>query len=293
VANHTNGPGVLGADPAPDRIAAAAGLPTVPAVDDLAIALEAARAGSEVVRRWFGHAPEPDFKGAVDPVTAADREAEEAVLAVLRRHRPGDAVLSEEAGAAPGAAAGRRWVVDPLDGTVNFLHGVPHCAVSVALEDEAGPGAAVVIDVLRAEEFTASRGRGARCNGRPIAVSNQGDLRRALFSTGFPYDRHRHARAYTDAVAAVLTAAQGVRRSGSACLDLAWVACGRYEGHWEFNLQPWDVAAGILLVTEAGGRVTDAAGGPPRPAEIVAANALLHEGLRALVADHRPAHLAP
>ncbi len=264
----------------------------MPGVDDLAVAIAAARAGSKVVRRWFGHSLEPDFKGAVDPVTAADREAEEAVLAVIRRHRPGDAVLSEEAGAAAGDGAGRRWVVDPLDGTVNFLHGVPHCAVSVALEDEAGPAAAVVIDVLRAEEFTASRGGGAHSNGRPIAVSAQSDLRRALFSTGFPYDRHRHARVYTDAVAAVLTEAQGVRRSGSACLDLAWVACGRYEGHWEFNLQPWDVAAGILLVTEAGGRVTDTAGGPPRPAEIVAANALLHEALRGLVAAHRPAHLS-
>lgn len=262
-------------------------------MDDLAVALAAARAGSDVVRRWFGHPPEPDFKGAVDPVTVADREAEEAVLAVLGRHRPADAVLSEEAGAAAGDAAGRRWVVDPLDGTVNFIHGVPHCAVSVALEDAAGPAAAAVVDVLRAEEFTASRGGGARCNGHPIAVSPQGDLRRALFSTGFPYDRQRRARVYTDAVAAVLGAAQGVRRSGSACLDLAWVACGRYEGHWEFNLQPWDVAAGILLVAEAGGRVTDAAGGSPRPSEIVAANALLHEALRTLVADHRPAHPSP
>jgi myo-inositol-1(or 4)-monophosphatase len=226
----------------------------------------------------------------VDPVTAADREAETAVLTVIRSHRPQDAILSEEVGAVPGEAAGRRWVVDPLDGTVNFLHGVPHCAVSVALEDAAGPAAAAIVDVLRAEEFTAARGDGARLNGRPIAVSAQGDLRRALFSTGFPYDRHRHARVYTDAVAAVLTAAQGVRRSGSACLDLAWVACGRYEGHWEFNLQPWDVAAGILLVIEAGGRVTDTLGGSPRPAEIVAANEPLHEALRALVAPHRPAH---
>ncbi|MFH1330469.1 MAG: inositol monophosphatase family protein [Actinomycetota bacterium] len=259
---------------------------------DQEVAARAARAGAEVARHCFGRALDPDFKGVVDPVTAADREAEAAVLAVIRRHRPDDAILSEEAGEHPGAAAGRRWVVDPLDGTVNFLHGVPHCAVSVALEDEAGPAAAVIIDVLRGEEFDAARGTGARRDGLPLAVSPQGGLRRALLSTGFPYDRHQHAHTYTGALAAALQASQGVRRSGSACLDLAWVACGRYEGHWEFGLQPWDVAAGTLLVVEAGGRVTDSYGGPPRAGDIVASNGLIHDDLLALVAAHRPAHFA-
>ena len=245
-----------------------------------------------MVRRNFGRSLVPEFKGVVDPVTAADRESESAVLAVIRHHRPEDAILSEESGEHPGAGAGRRWVVDPLDGTVNFLHGVPHCAVSVALEDEAGPAAAAVIDVLRSEEFDAARGAGARRDGVPFTVSPQADLRRALLSTGFPYDRHRHAPAYTAALAAALQAAQGVRRSGSACLDLAWVACGRYEGHWEFGLQPWDVAAGILLVVEAGGRVTDSYGGPPRAGDIVASNGGIHDELLALVAAHRPEHLA-
>jgi myo-inositol-1(or 4)-monophosphatase len=259
-------------------------------VDDLAVAVAAARAGAAAVRSRFGRGLEADFKGAVDPVTAADRAAEAAVFEILGRHRPADAILSEEAGEAGGAAPGRRWVVDPLDGTVNFLHSVPHCAVSVALEDEAGPVAGAIVDVLRGEEFTALRGGGARVNGRPLAVSAQGDLRRALLSTGFPYDRHRHAADYTGAVTAALTASQGIRRSGAACLDLAWVAAGRYEGHWEFGLKPWDVAAGILLVLEAGGRATDSYGGPPRPEDLVASNGLLHEALLALVAAHRPAH---
>ncbi len=263
----------------------------MPAVDDLAVAVAAARAGAEVVRAWFGRALDPDFKGAGDPVTIADRESEAAVLGMIRRERPGDAILSEEAGAAAGAGGGRRWVVDPLDGTVNFIHGVPQCAVSVALEDATGPAAAVIIDVMRGEEFTAARGRGARRDGSPIAVSAQPDLGRALLSTGFPYDRHQGAAGYTASAAAVLDVTQGVRRLGSACLDLAWVACGRYEGHWEFGLQPWDVAAGILLVTEAGGRVTDSWGGPPRPADIVASNGLLHEAVLALIAAHRPPHL--
>jgi len=262
----------------------------VPVVLDLEVAQRAARAGAAALRPYFGGSLEPDFKGAVDPVTPADRDAEAAVLAVIRRHRPGDAILSEEAGAQAGAQAGRRWVVDPLDGTVNFLHGVPHCAVSVALEDADGPAAAVVVDVLRDEEFAAARGAGARRDGRPIRVSAEGDLLRALLSTGFPYDRHRGTRAYTDAVAAALRVSQGVRRSGSACLDLAWVACGRYEGHWEFGLQPWDVAAGILLVAEAGGRVTDSYGAPPRPGDIVASNGLVHDALLAVVAAHRPPH---
>lgn len=264
----------------------------MPAVDDLAVALAAARAGAAAVRSFFGRGLQADFKGAVDPVTAADRAAESAVLAVLARHRPADAVLSEEAGEAAGTAPGRRWVVDPLDGTVNFLHGVPHCAVSVALEDEAGPAAGAIIDVLRGEEFTAARGAGACADGRPLAVSAQTDMRRALLSTGFPYDRHDHAAAYTGAVAAALTASQGIRRSGAACLDLAWVAAGRYDGHWEFGLKPWDVAAGILLVVEAGGRATDSYGGPPRPEDLVASNGHLHGALQRLVAGHRPAHRA-
>jgi len=266
-------------------------------VNDHDVALAAAQAGAAEVRRFLGRPLVAEFKGAVDPVTPADRASEAAILAVIRGHRPSDAILSEEAGIQPGTGGGRRWVVDPLDGTVNFLHGVPLCAVSVALEDEGVPVVAATVTVHGAggETFAASRGAGAWWAdppGRRLAVSSVGDLDRALLSTGFPYDRRGRGTAYTDVVAAVLAVAQGVRRSGSACLDLAWVAAGRYEAHWEFGLQPWDAAAGILLVTEAGGRVTDSYGGPPRPADLVASNGLIHDDLLAVIAAHRPPHLA-
>lgn len=269
------------------------GVPTVPAVNDLEVARRAARAGAEALRGYLGRSLTPEFKGVVDPVTAADRAAEAAILAVLSRHRPHDAVLSEEAGARAGAAAGRRWVVDPLDGTVNFVHGVPLCAVSVALEDPAGPLVAVTETVHgpAGETFWAGRAEGAWSappDGSRLSVSATADLGRALLSTGFPYDRREAGTAYTDVVAAVLGVAQGVRRSGSACLDLAWVAAGRYDGHWEFGLKPWDVTAGILLVVEAGGRVTDSYGGPPRPEDIVASNGLIHDALLEVIAAYRP-----
>ena len=277
----------------PARIRAGGPALQFPAVDDYEVALEAALAGAAEVRRYLGRALTPDYKGAVDPVTAADRASEAAILAVLRRLRPHDAVLSEEAGAQAGAGSGRRWVVDPLDGTVNFLHGVPLCAVSVALEDEDGPRAAVTATVQGAagEVFGARRSGGAWClgdEGNPLAVSSVDSLGRALLSTGFPYERRGRATVYTDALAAALEASQGVRRSGSACLDLAWVAAGRYEAHWEFGLQPWDVAAGMLLVVEAGGRVTDSSGGPPRPGDLVASNGLIHDDLLVVLAAHRP-----
>ncbi|HSG79492.1 MAG TPA: inositol monophosphatase family protein [Acidimicrobiia bacterium] len=256
-------------------------------MNDLDLALAAARIGAGVLRRWFRHIEGADWKGDVDPVTAADREAEAAIVETIVEARPDDGVLGEEGGERP-ATSGRRWVIDPLDGTVNFLHGIPQCAVSIALEDESGSLVGVVADPFRDEEFAATRGGGTTLNGTPVRVSPQGELHRALFVTGFPYDRNVNARTYTDAVAAVVSRAQGVRRMGAAALDLAWVACGRFEGYWEFRLSPWDIAAGKLLVTEAGGRVTASTGAPVHAADIVATNGLVHEALRSIVADHRP-----
>jgi myo-inositol-1(or 4)-monophosphatase len=260
-------------------------------MDDLAVAVAAARAGAAIVRRWFRRTGDPDMKGTVDPVTRADREAEAAVAEVLRLHRPDDGLLAEE-GTTARDLSGRRWVVDPLDGTVNFVHGIPQCAVSVALEDDRGSLAGAVIDVFRDEEYTAARGKGARLNGEPIRVSSVSRMIEAVFSTGFPYDRHCQARAYTDTVAAVVTESQGVRRTGAAAIDLAWVACGRYDGHWEFGLKPWDVAAGTLLISEAGGRSTDSYGEPARAEDIVTTNGSLHEPLRRIIAAHRPDHFS-
>jgi myo-inositol-1(or 4)-monophosphatase len=259
-------------------------------VNDLDIARTAARAAGEAITGWFHRIGAPDLKGSVDPVTEADREAEERIVAVIRSERPDDGILAEE-GSASEARSGRRWVIDPLDGTVNFVHGIPQVAVSVALEDDGGGLAAVVLDVFRGEEFAAERGAGATLDGSPITVSDGRELHEAVFSTGFAYDRQQHGAAYAAAMVAVMAEARGVRRLGSAALDLAWVSCGRYDGHWEFGLKPWDLAAGALLVREAGGIVTDSLGGPARPEDVVAAAPGVHERLRSIVAAHRPDHI--
>lgn len=261
-------------------------------MDDLAVARTAARAAASVISDRFLRIGDPHMKGRLDPVTEADREAERAIVAVIGEHRPEDGILAEEGADAPGSS-GRRWVIDPLDGTVNFVHGVPLVAVSIALEDEAGALVGVVLDVFRDEEYTAVRGNGAAVNGSAISVSATSRMVRAMFSTGFAYDSYEHGSSYAAALAAVMAEAQAVRRLGSAALDLAWVARGRYEGHWEFGLKPWDLAAGALLVTEAGGTVTDSYGGRARPEDVVATNGILHEPLRRIVAAHRPAHYDP
>lgn len=259
---------------------------------DLDVALQAARAGAEVVRRGFDSRPEIQLKGAVDPVTVVDQEAEEAIFAVLDRLRPDDRVLGEESGGA-GWDSDRVWIVDPLDGTVNFIHGVPQVAVSVAVWEAGHPVAGVVIDVSRGEEFAATRDEGASLDGVPIRVSACEQLGDALIATGFPYDRQDRAEAYVAAVAGVLSEAQGLRRIGSAALDICWVACGRFDGYWEFSLAPWDMAAGVLVLEEAGGNVTDHLGNPYvlGSPTLVASNGAIHHRLTDIVSAHFPEHL--
>ncbi len=258
---------------------------------DLEVARRAARAGAAVVRAAVGGGP-ADFKGEVDPVTEADRAAEAAILSVLHSYRSDDAVLAEESGGGEGGH-GRRWIVDPLDGTVNFLHGVPHVGVSVALYEDDRPLAGVVIDVFREEEFWAEAGAGAAGTSGRLRVSTRSPLGDALIATGFPYDRRRHGLGYGQTVGRVLERVRGVRRMGTACLDLAWVAAGRFDGFWEFQLAPWDLAAGVLLVEEAGGVVSDHRGGPAAPSmpSVVAANPLIQPELAELIALHVPDHL--
>ena len=259
---------------------------------DLEIAVSAARRGSDAIRPWLGSLTGADFKGAVDPVTQADRESESAIIATIRQALPDDDILAEESGGNP-LELTRLWIIDPLDGTVNFLHQVPHVGVSVALYEQGLPRVGVVIDVFRDEIFTAAAGHGAFRNREPISVSTQGDLGAALVATGFPYDRRTHAASYTAIVGEMLTHIQGIRRMGTASLDLAWVACGRYDAFWELKLAPWDVAAGILLIREAGGRVTDPSGAPARPGDpaVVASNAALEETFRTTVAAAIPSGL--
>jgi myo-inositol-1(or 4)-monophosphatase len=247
----------------------------------------AARAGA-LLRARHRERPEVSFKGAVDLVTAVDREAEALIVGALGEAFPAHGIVAEESAARP-SRDGHTWFVDPLDGTTNFAHGYPHFAVSMALArgDELIFG--LVYDPVREERFTAARGEGARLNGAPIAVSGTPLLDHALLGTGFPYDRRAHVDFYLAFWRDALLRAQCVRRSGSAALDLCWLACGRLDAFWEWKLKPWDTAAGRLVVEEAGGRVTDFAGGPHRLTgdETAASNGILHAPLLDMLADVR------
>lgn len=199
--------------------------------------------------RWKAH-------GRGNAVTSADHASEGAVLAAIHRRFPRHDFLAEERGARR-TGSPYLWVIDPLDGTLNFAHGLPQSCVSIGLVENGTAVLGGVFDPFRRELFLAERGRGATLNGRRIRVSRVPSLSGALLVTGFPYDRNRRAELYAGIVRDFLRRAQDLRRSGSAALDLAWVAAGRYDGFWEFRLSPWDVAAGRLLVEEAGGKVTD------------------------------------
>jgi myo-inositol-1(or 4)-monophosphatase len=214
-----------------------------------------------------------------------DHAAEKKVLKIIQRQFPDHGFLMEESGAHP-SKSGYRWIVDPLDGTTNFSHGLPVSCVSIGLEFGGKILMGGVYDPFREEMFLAVRGRGATLEGRPIRVSKVRHLLGALLATGFPYDSTGKARTYLSFVERFMKRTQGIRRLGSAALDMAYVACGRFDGYWEFNLQPWDVAAGWLLVEEAGGRVTDFHGRsfqPDRSGQTLCSNGLLHEKMRRLL----------
>lgn len=254
-------------------------------IRDIDIALEAARAGAAIVREGLGNSGEPMFKSsAVDPVTATDHASDLAILDVIRWHRPSDATLSEESGGSSWEAD-RVWIADPLDGTVNFLHGFHHVAVSVALWGAGLPIAGVVIDVARGDEYVAERGGGAFVGGRPLSVSDQCDPGRALVVTGFPYDRQANPRRYTDVLARVLGQVQGVRRTGSAALDLCYVAAGRFDAYWEVGLKAWDGAAGLLIAQEAGARVSGLGGAEYRLGgeALIVSNGHLHDAITTII----------
>jgi myo-inositol-1(or 4)-monophosphatase len=238
---------------------------------------EAARRGGAVLLEKWGTARTIAFKGGIDLVTDADTASEAALLAFLRGRFPGAAILAEESGA-QGAQRGLRFVVDPLDGTTNYAHGVPHFAVNVAAVDDRGIVAGATLDPIRGELFLAGRGEGAWLGDARIRPSACADVERALLVTGFPYDVHaNHARPLR-LFGEYLRRAQAIRRFGSAALDLAWVACGRFDGFWELRLKPWDIAPGILLVREAGGLATDLEGGEGmlETGDVLAAPPALH-----------------
>jgi len=252
---------------------------------------EAARRGGEVLRARWGTLRTIDYKGGIDLVTDADRAAEEELLRFVDERFPGSAVLAEESGSSGAEAAPLRWYVDPLDGTTNYAHGVPHFAVNVAVADAAGLAAGATLDPLRGELFVAGRGQGAWLGEARIHVSRTSELRHALLCTGFPYDIHEDPEPVLRLFQAYLRRARAVRRFGAAALDLAYVACGRFDGFWEMKLKPWDVAPGILLVREAGGAVADFDGGDRmlHGGTICAANPSIQPLLLAVLGEVRAA----
>ena len=224
-------------------------------------------------------------KGEVDLVTEVDLACEAAIVAILEQDAPGIPILGEEGSSAGAPIPPTCWIVDPLDGTTNFVHGYPAYGVSIALQVDGVLELGCVHDPLRDETFTAQRGRGAACNGQPLGVSGVRDMGRALLISGFPYDRRERAAFYLAFFQAFMERCQGVRRAGAASLDLAWLAAGRADGYWEFGLKPWDIAAGALIIREAGGCVTGMCGEPLElaGARIVASNGHLHRQIDAIL----------
>jgi myo-inositol-1(or 4)-monophosphatase len=248
-------------------------------------AIEIAKIAGEIQLSGFGKIHEIKHKGKIDIVTEIDKFSEEAIFAEIRRRFPEDDIQAEE-GSARATGAKFKWIVDPLDGTVNYSHGFPFFSVSIAVQDEGELVAGVVFDPSRGEIFSAEKGKGAKLNGSPIKVSQVEKLQQALVATGFAYNVHEEER-YTniDHFSHFVKRAQAVRRPGSAAIDLAWVACGRIDGFWELYLKPWDMAAGVVLIREAGGMVTDFNGGcyAVDGTQILASNKFLHEEMMSVL----------
>jgi len=255
----------------------------------------AARKAGNKLRRDFGEVEQLQVsrKGPADFVSRADKQSEKTLFEELQRARPDWGFLMEEGGEIEGAAGKPRWVVDPLDGTSNFLHGLPHFAISIAVQDRRPDGgwgdiiAGLIYQPLADDSYWAERGRGAWLHDRRLRVSSRRDLTEALIATGIPYAGHGDLAQWSRIFGAVAPEVAGIRRFGAASLDLAWVAAGRFDGFWESDLAPWDVAAGMLLVKEAGGFVTDFRGGERamERSEFLAANDGLHSKLHKLVAS--------
>jgi myo-inositol-1(or 4)-monophosphatase len=259
------------------------------------IAVKAARRAGQIINRASHDLDvlKVSTKQPNDFVTEVDRAAEAAIVETLREAYPQYGILAEESGASGGAGSEWQWIIDPLDGTTNFIHGLPQYAVSIALARNGTVEQAVVFDPNRNELFTASKGGGAFLNDRRIRVSRRDRLQEALVGTGFPYRAFDHIDAYLDIFKELTRRTAGLRRPGAASLDLAYVACGRYDGFWEFGLSPWDMAAGALLISEAGGLVSDLKGdaGWLESGNIVAGTPKVFAPLLGIVQEKLPAAL--
>lgn len=256
----------------------------------LATAVEGALACGRLHRQYFRSGLEIHKKGRIDLVTAADYAAEALFRDLVGERFPDHAVIGEEAAPAPELRDRPvQWIIDPVDGTTNFAHGLALFSVSIALQIDGVLQVGVIYDPIADELFTAERGLGARLNGRRLSVTRAATLEDGVLCTGFPYTVREERRRQVDVFAAFLDEARAVRRLGSAALDLAYVAAGRLDGFWEEHLKAWDMAAGVLLVEEAGGRVTDMDGGPLDvfAGHVVATNGVLHEPMLAVIRPFR------
>jgi myo-inositol-1(or 4)-monophosphatase len=257
------------------------------------VMMAAARKAGRSLARDFGEVGQlhVSVKGPADFVSAADHRAEEVIFRELSRARPGYGFLMEERGAVAGADETHRWIVDPLDGTTNFLHGIPLFAISIGLEREGQLVAGLVYNPAMDEMFTAETGKGAFLNDRRIRVASRQTLADALVSTGIPHRGRGHHDVFLKEARTVLGEVAGMRRTGSASIDLAWTAAGRFDGYWEHYLGAWDIAAGIVLVREAGGIATDLDGRSVmlETGGVLVANPAIHESLLALLSAARAA----
>lgn len=256
----------------------------------LNFAIQTAREAGAVLADRLGRALQVSQKGDIDLVTEADLASEKLIIERIKSHYPRHAILAEESGASEGVefVPGKsewKWIIDPLDGTTNYAHGYPCFCVSIALERAGAIEIAVIYDPTRDEMFAAERGQGTTLNGRRVRVSTVEDLNSAMLCTGFPYnvrERPNFARDFAN----FTMEAQAVRRDGSAAIDLAYLACGRFDGFWEDGLKAWDVAAGVLLIEEAGGRLSNFTGGALDiyTPKVLASNGLVHDAMMRVLA---------
>lgn len=261
----------------------------------LNVATTAARHAGQVIQQGLDNIEHLNIehKGRNDYVSEVDRQAEQAIIATIRKFYPDHAIMAEESGHSGSGHSDFEWIIDPLDGTTNFLHQFPQFAVSIAVKEKGKLAHGVIFDPVRDEMFTASRGQGAKLNNFRIRVTEQKQLENSLLATGFPYHDFSYIDAYMESLKTFMQSTAGIRRAGSAALDLAYTACGRVDGYWEFNLKPWDIAAGALIAQEAGALVTDFNGGENylESGNILVTNPKLYKHMAQTLAQTIPSEL--
>lgn len=262
-------------------------LKTVTPGNALIVAKNAAAGAARIIMRQYGKTLQVDEKHRHDFVTEIDRQSEAFIIQTIRRAFPGHEILAEESGTHERPSP-YRWIVDPLDGTTNYIHGIPFFAISIALEINGQIAAALVYEPVRQEWFTATADHGAFLNGRRIHVSSVADSAYSVLATGFPFRNYSKVDSYMKLFKFFMLNSSGIRRPGSAALDLCYLACGRFDGFWELNLSPWDVAAGSLIIKEAGGTVTDFRGGTDYiySGTIVGSNSRIHSWMLDAIRNH-------